>query len=104
MTITDCIDINFSFQGESFDFVMVRYYKRKTQKGQHDGTLMLKAVRAVSNGMSIRTVARDLGLNRTTIGRYVKRMKGKELKTRTAADFKSKMNHRQSFTSEIQIL
>ena len=98
--ITDCRNIKFSFQEENFDLVMVRFYKRKSQKGQHDGTLMLKAVHAVSNGLSIRTVARKLRLNRTTIGRYVKRMEGQDLKTLTGADFKSKMNHRQIFTPE----
>ena len=69
---------------------MVRYYKRKTQKGQHDGTLMLKAVCAVRNGLFIRAVARDLNMNRTTIGRYVKRIEGKDLKTLTGADLTKK--------------
>ena len=83
---------------------MVRYYKRKTQKGQHDGTLMLKAVRAVRNGLSIRAVAKDLSLNRTTVGRYVKKTSIKELKALTGADLKSKMNHRQIFTPKEEIL
>ena len=83
---------------------MVRCYKRKTQKGQHDGTLMLKAVRAVRNGLSIRAVAKDLSLNRTTVGRYVKKTSIKELKTLTGADLKSKMNHRQIFTPKEEIL
>ena len=88
---------------------MVCYYKAKTQKGQHDGTRMLKAVIEVIKGNKITHVARDLNVNRTTLGRYVKRvegkeMEGKELRNFTGEDFKSKMNHRQIFTPEEEIL
>ena len=99
-----CWDINFNFQRRSFDLVMVRYYKRKTQKGQHDGTLMLKAIGAVRNGLSIRAVARDLRLNRVTLNRKFKQHQGKSLKTLTGEDLKSKRNHRQIFTPEEETL
>ena len=42
------------------------------------------------------------GWKTTTVGRYG--MDGKDLKTLTAEDFKSKMNHRQIFTSGDEIL
>ena len=81
---------------------MVSDYKREGQKEQCDGTLILTAVRAVSNGLQIRAAARNLWLKTTTVGRYG--MDGKDLKTLTAEDFKSKMNHRQIFTSGDEIL
>ena len=57
INITYCININLSFQEETLCLVMVRDYKRKSQKGQCDVTLMLMAVRAVSNRLPIRIVA-----------------------------------------------
>ena len=95
--------MNFSFQEETLDLVMVSDYKREGQKEQCDDTLILTAVRAVSNGLPIRAVARNLWLKTTTVCRYVNGMDGKDLKTLTAADFKSKMNHIQIVTSEDEI-
>jgi len=57
INITDCININLSFQEETLCLVMIRDYERKSQEGQCDVTLMLMAVRAVSNRLPIRTVA-----------------------------------------------
>ena len=79
---------------------MVRHYKPKAQKGRHDGTLMQRAVEDVRNGKSLRSVARDLKLNRTTLGRYVKRMEGIALEAITSEH----SQHRQIFTSAEEIL
>ena len=53
--------------------VMVRNYKRKSGKGVFDNGITQSAVHeVVENGGKIRTVARDMQLDRMTLTRYVK--------------------------------
>ena len=52
---------------------MVRNYKRKSGKGVFDNGITQSAVHeVVENGGKIRTVARDMQLDRMTLTRYVK--------------------------------
>ena len=52
---------------------MVRNSVAKTDRGKADGALMGRAVDEVQNGQPIREVAPVLHVNRTTLGRYVKK-------------------------------
>ena len=58
---------------------MVRHYKRKTERASIDGSLMSKAAEEVLKGRSVRSVASDLGVNRTTLARYVKQIQAGEI-------------------------
>ena len=52
---------------------MVRNYKKKTNKGHFKEQDMLAAVAAVKKGVSMKRAAREAGVNRTTLLRYVKK-------------------------------
>ena len=98
--VTNGKNVNIRCQVEDFDWIIVRHYKPKTKKGLYDGTLMQRAVEDVRNGKSLRSVARDLKLNRTTLGRYVRRMDGMDLEDITGEDCR----YRRIFTSAEEIL
>ena len=55
---------------------MARNYKRKSGKGVFDSSIMQRAVHeVVQNGGKIRTVARDMQVDRMTLTRYVKKFR-----------------------------
>ena len=56
--------------------VMVGNHKRKSGKGVFDSSIMQRAVHeVVQNGGKIRTVARDMQVDRMTLTRYVKKFR-----------------------------
>lgn len=78
---------------------MTRNRKRKTERGQADGALMRRAVEEVINGKSVRGVAENLNLNRTTLGRYVNKVKSGVLKVED--DMSPRYNSRQVIVSSL---
>ena len=73
---------------------MVRNRVAKTDRGKADGALMRRAVDEVQNGQPIREVARVLHVNRTTLGRYVKKLRAEEVGPND--DLTPKFNTRQA--------
>lgn len=52
---------------------MVRNYIKKTERNKTDGAIMQRAVDSVRGGSSIRKIAADYQINRTTLSRYLKK-------------------------------
>lgn len=74
----------------------MRTYKRKTDRPNIRKDVIKQAVDEVTNGKSIRKAAKDNGIDRTTLSRYVNK-----LKTNSDSDvFKEYTNARQVFSTE----
>lgn len=60
-----------------FEFIMPRTNKRKTNRASYSSTDILAAVKkVVHEGWKIREVARDSGIDRMTLTRYIKKYNG----------------------------
>ena len=54
---------------------MPRFKNRKSQKGLFDAENIQDAVEAILQGGSLKTIARNTGLNRNTLRRYVRKQR-----------------------------
>ena len=53
--------------------MIMRTYKKKTNRPGFDRNLIETAIGMVEGGRSVREVSQSLGINRTTLPRYIKR-------------------------------
>ena len=73
---------------------MVRNYRRKSGKGIFDSAIMERAAKeVVDNNGKLRTVARELQVDKETLRRYVK--KYREAPVGKVVSFTPQLNHRQ---------
>lgn len=83
---------------------MPRVHKRKTARGLIEPGLMLRAAREVKiYGKSIRSVAKDLGINYRTLTRYCKKFTAEEISNMSVSTPTTKIGYqknRQVFTDE----
>ena len=61
--------------------IMPRTYKRKTSWGSTPLEEMKRAASDVKGGKSIRSVAKERNIDRSTLSRYMKKREAKEVKT-----------------------
>lgn len=78
---------------------MVRKYVRKGTKGMHSDVAMRTAIDYVRKGMRMRTAAKQTGINRTTLARYMKKFGDTDL-IPDEVKLKSNFNHHQIFSKE----
>jgi transposase-like protein len=78
---------------------MVRVYKKKTDRDPIPASLMQSAVKQViEKGFSVRSVANDLGIPRTTLLRYVQ--EGKKKGTESEGNFSKTLATRKVFSAD----
>uniref|UniRef100_A0A671QJU5 HTH CENPB-type domain-containing protein n=1 Tax=Sinocyclocheilus anshuiensis TaxID=1608454 RepID=A0A671QJU5_9TELE len=78
---------------------MPRHYKRKTNWGSTPLEDMKRAANDVMGGKSIRAVAKEKNIDRSTLRRYIKKKEGKEVKT-TA--YRGTAEAKRVFTEELE--
>ncbi|KPP61548.1 hypothetical protein Z043_120335 [Scleropages formosus] len=78
---------------------MPRTYKRKTNRGSTTIEEMERAAADVMGGKSIRSVAKDRNIDRSTLQRYIKKKAVKEVKT---VGYSGTAEAKRVFTEEIE--
>uniref|UniRef100_A0A673KIP5 HTH psq-type domain-containing protein n=1 Tax=Sinocyclocheilus rhinocerous TaxID=307959 RepID=A0A673KIP5_9TELE len=78
---------------------MPRHYKRKTKWGSTPLEDMERAANDVKGGKSIRAVAKEKNIDRSTLRRYIKKKEGQEVKT---TGYSGTAEAKRDFTEELE--